>query len=34
MAVPVALITYEDGEALTPFEREALIERHCGVWPQ
>jgi hypothetical protein len=28
--------TNEDGEPLTQFEREALIERHCelfGVWP-
>jgi len=27
----------EDGEPLTQFEREALIERHCelfGIWPQ
>ena len=28
--------TNEAGTALTPFEREALIERHCelfGAWP-
>jgi hypothetical protein len=29
--------TNEDGEHLSQFEREALIERHCelfGTWPQ
>jgi len=29
--------TNERGEPLSPFEREALIERYCdlfGVWPQ
>jgi hypothetical protein len=29
--------TNEDGDHLSRFEREALIERHCelfGTWPQ